>query len=176
MGRPKGLVELGGRALVEHPIEALRAAGLETVVVAKPETLMPPLDVPVWIEPAMPTHPLLGILTALGRGGGRSVLVCACDMPFVTPRLVELIARLDGQTAIPEAGGLLHPLLGRYDFSDTDALTDALAAQRPLQEAVARLDPTVIPEHELRVLGDPERLLFNVNTPADLERAKGLSQ
>jgi GTP:adenosylcobinamide-phosphate guanylyltransferase len=39
---------------------------------------------------------------------------------------------------------------------------------------VASLDPYVLEEEELAAFGDPERLLFNVNTPADLARAEEL--
>ena len=48
------------------------------------------------------------------RAGGRAVLVCACDMPFVTAELVAHLAARAG-TAVPEAGGRLHPLLARYE-------------------------------------------------------------
>jgi GTP:adenosylcobinamide-phosphate guanylyltransferase len=37
---------------------------------------------------------------------------------------------------------------------------------------VAELDPVRIGEEELQRFGDPEKLLFNVNTPDDLRRAE----
>ena len=52
----------------------MREARLEAVVVAKPETDLPPLDVPVWEEPEEPSHPLTGIVAALEQAraaGGR---------------------------------------------------------------------------------------------------------
>ena len=65
MGRPKALVELGGAPLIAHPLAAAAAAGLDAVVIAKAGTALPALDVPVWLEPDQPVHPLLGIVTAL---------------------------------------------------------------------------------------------------------------
>jgi len=73
----------GAAALApENTLEALRAALGEVVVVAKRSTPLPELDVPVWIEPDEPRHPRAGIVHALERARGRSVLACAADLPL----------------------------------------------------------------------------------------------
>jgi molybdopterin-guanine dinucleotide biosynthesis protein A len=128
--------------------------------------------VSVWREPDEPVHPLLGIVTALERASGRAVLACACDLPFVTPELVRSLAASVASIALPRVGGRLHPLLARYERSHLPALRESLARGAPVQETVLALDPLVIGEDELRAFGDPERLLFNVNTSTDLERAE----
>ena len=64
MGRPKALVPLGGRPLIAWPLAAAAEAGLEAVVVAKPGSALPPLEVPVWDEPEAPSHPLTGLVAA----------------------------------------------------------------------------------------------------------------
>src|SRR6266513_99355 len=87
LGRPKATAPLGGRPMLEHPLLALEGAGLETVVVAKRGTPLPPDAAPLWEEPDEPLHPLRGIVTALEQADGRTVLVCGCDLPFVTPAL-----------------------------------------------------------------------------------------
>jgi molybdopterin-guanine dinucleotide biosynthesis protein A len=173
MGTPKAMIELGGVTLGERAVRCLQAAGLEVAWVAKEGDPMPSLGTPVWTESRSERHPLVGILEALDRAGGRAVLVCACDMPFVTPRLAAHIAGLTG-TAVPEAGGRLHPLLARYDPAAAGALGVALEARAPLHEAVRQAGATIVPEAEIARFGDPGRLLFNVNTPADLARAEEL--
>ncbi len=75
---------------------------------------------------------------------------------------------------MPEAGGRLHPLLARYDPTATGALSDALAERASVHEAVRQAGAQIVPEDEIARFGDPERLLFNVNTPADLARAEEL--
>jgi molybdopterin-guanine dinucleotide biosynthesis protein A len=169
MGVPKATIELGGVTLGARALQPLRAAGLEVVLVAKEGDEQPEVDVPVWIEARPERHPLAGILEALDRARG-PVVVCACDMPFVTAELVAHIAGLSG-TAVPEAGGRLHPLLARYDAGATAALEAALAKRAPLHEAVRQAAAQIVPEAEIARFGDPERLLFNVNTPEDLSRA-----
>jgi molybdenum cofactor guanylyltransferase len=174
MGEPKAGVGLGGRALIEHPLAALRAAGLETVVVAKAASRLPRLDVPVWEEPDEPAHPLCGVLRALEGAGGRAVLAVACDMPFLAPALLRRLAGADAPLVVPKAGGRLHPLLARYSPQLAGGLREALERGAALQDAVRRLRPQVLDEDALQRFGDPERLLFNVNDPADLARARRL--
>jgi molybdenum cofactor guanylyltransferase len=172
--RPKATAPLGGRPLLQHPLDALEAAGLETVIVAKRDTPLPPDAAPAWQEPDEPAHPLLGIVTALEQADGRAVLVCACDLPFLSPELVAWMAGVDAPLAIPRTGDRLHPLFGRYTPGLLPALREALERLASLHETLTALAPAMIGEQELRAFGDPARLLFNVNTPADLERAEAM--
>ena len=173
MGVSKATIELGGIPLAERALRPLRAAGLDVAVVSKAVDVLPALDAPVWTEARPERHPLAGILEALERAAGRAVLVCACDMPFVTAELVAHLASRSG-TAVPEAGGRLHSLLARYDPAAAGALSDALAERASVHEAVRQAGAEIVPEDVIARFGDPERLLFNVNTPADLARAEAL--
>jgi molybdopterin-guanine dinucleotide biosynthesis protein A len=171
LGRPKAAAPLGGRALIDYPLAALRAAGLDAVVVTKPGSALPTLAVEVLEEPAEPVHPLCGILRALEAG---PVLAVGCDMPLVIPDALSWLAGLPGPLAVPSAVGRLHPLLARYDPELMESLEAALRRRVPLQGAIRELRPRLIEEAELRRFGDPARLLFNVNTPEDLSEAERL--
>jgi molybdenum cofactor guanylyltransferase len=172
--RPKATAPLGGRPLVEYPLRALESAGLETVLVAKRDTPLPPDAGPLWEEPDEPVHPLLGVVTALERADGRAVLACACDLPFLSPGLVARVAGDPGPLVVPRTGGRLHPLFARYTDGLLPALREALGSEAPLHETVFGLEPVILDEHDLRPFGDPGRLLFNVNTPDDLRRAEAM--
>ncbi len=170
IGGDKAVVELDHRPLISYPLEAVwRALGSVTIV-AKLDTELPNvLGATVWIEPGEPRHPLTGILHALSLADGRPVLVCAADMPFVTPGLVREIARADPAGAaavVASASGQMQPLLGCYQPSALGPLSSA-QRDRPVRETVARLDPV------LYEVGDPD-LLFNVNTPDDLLQAAAM--
>jgi molybdenum cofactor guanylyltransferase len=171
MGSPKASVELAGAPLIERPLRAMREARLEAVVVAKPDTGLPPLDVPVWREPEEPAHPLTGIVAALEQGG-RPVVVCGCDLPFLAPALLAHLAGRSEPLVVIEAAGRLHPLIGRYTPELIDALRAGRDEQRPLHEIVTELGAVRINEPKVRRYGDPERIVFNVNTPADLAEAE----
>jgi molybdopterin-guanine dinucleotide biosynthesis protein A len=174
MGTPKATLDLGGRPLLDYPLAAVQGAGLEPVVVAKPDSPLPPLAVPRWEEPAEPVHPLTGIVAALQAAGDRPVLAVACDMPFVTAELVAELAAQAAPLVVPEADGRLHPLLARWHPSLLPALRAALDREAPLHVVVADLDAERLGAAELHRFGDPARLLFNVNGPGDLERAAAM--
>ena len=196
LGGTKATAELAGRPLIEHAMAAaseaaeltsaapsgssfggdarLVAGAIDVLVVAKPDSPLPELDVPILREPERPSHPLCGVAAALREADGRAVVVMACDMPFVSPSLLAWLAGVADPLVVPEHGGLLHPLLARYEPALLPRLEAALAAEMPLQHTVASLGPRVIGSDQLARFGDPERLLFNVNTPADLERAERL--
>ncbi|MDX6643151.1 MAG: molybdenum cofactor guanylyltransferase [Solirubrobacteraceae bacterium] len=175
-GAAKARAQLGGRPLLEYPLAAVRGSGMEAVVVAKPDSDLPPVSVARWDEPADPVHPLCGVVTALERADGRPVVAVGCDMPFVTAELVAWLAAAPERLVVPRAGGRLHPLVARYDVSVLDDLRQALDQRLPLRTAVAALDARAVDEDELRRFGDPDRLTFNVNEPADLAEAERLLQ
>jgi molybdenum cofactor guanylyltransferase len=166
MGEPKALAELGGAPLIERPLAAAAAAGLEAVVVAKPGTELPALGVPVWREPADPVHPLLGIVTALERAGGPIVAV-GCDQPWLTPALLVSLAAAPGAAA-PSDGDTLVPLPARYPPEALPALRVALAAEAPLRGTLAALSPATVP------LDDP-RTVAGINTPEELAAAEEIA-
>jgi molybdenum cofactor guanylyltransferase len=171
LGGRKALAELGGRPLVSRIVGVVGAAGLEPVVVAKPDTPLPRLDCRLLTEPTEPRHPLTGLVTALGASAGRGVVAIGCDMPFVPRRLLSWMADLDDELAVCEVGGRLEPLLARYPQSAATQLTASLERGEAMRDAVAALDPRIVHEDELARFGDPEEIVFNVNSPEDLERA-----
>lgn len=172
MGGSKALVKLGGRPLILYPLEALRLALEDVAVIAKADTRLPSLPgVTIWIEPSLPRHPLVGIAHALALAERRPVVVCASDLPFVTPELVDRLAHAEPAGApavVASLEGEMQPLLGCYQQAAAAALAPAaVAADRPLREAVAPIGP------RLFEVEDPE-VLFNVNAPDDLLMAAAM--
>jgi molybdenum cofactor guanylyltransferase len=174
MGEPKALVELAGRPLVSRIVATVGSAGLEPVVVAKPDSPLPKLDCRVLTEPSEPRHPLTGLVAALQASAGRGVVAIGGDMPLVPARLLTWLAQLEEEVAVCEVGGRLEPLLGSYSPLASDALADARDAGAPVREAVAALDPFVVGEDRIARFGDPRRIVFNVNSPEDLAEAERL--
>jgi molybdopterin-guanine dinucleotide biosynthesis protein A len=176
MGGPKLGVLLRGRPLIEYPLQAMRSALPEVVVIAKPGVELPQLPgVELWLEPAEPQHPLLGIVEALALAGGRAILSCPADLPFVTPGLIARLAATppDGAPAViagHRAGDRPHlqPLLGCYQPRAAELLAVAARrAQAPVRQAVAEIHPKVVD------VADPDEL-YNVNCPDDLLLASAM--
>jgi molybdopterin-guanine dinucleotide biosynthesis protein A len=160
MGGGKATRSLGGRPLASYPAAALAAVCERVAIVAKPGTELPDLPgVERWDdEPAEPRHPLTGIVHALERAGGEPVLVCAADMPFVTPDGLRKLAAV-GTTAIAIAGGRLQPVLGVYT-PDVLPTLEAAADDAPLTRTVEALSPALVDlsPRETRSIDTPEDL------------------
>ena len=95
----------------------------DVCVVAKRATALPPLDVPVWVEPddravrerESPTP---------SSAPTRAVLAYAVDLPLVTPlaSCAPSPTRRGRSQVVPRAGGRLQPLLARYEPAALAAL------------------------------------------------------
>lgn len=167
------MVQLAERPLISYPLRAIAEAGLEPLVIAKAATELPELDARVVREESEDHHPLHGVIAALRAADGRPVLIVACDMPLLSPDLLAWLAGLPA-TAIPRAGGILQPLLARYEATAGAALSVAVRDGLSAQAAALALRPRVIEEAELAAFGAPEHLLLNVNDERDLARAASL--
>jgi molybdenum cofactor guanylyltransferase len=180
--RRKALCALAGQPLICHPLGAARASGLEVIVVSKRSVTLPELGCEVVYEPERPRHPLCGLLAALAhaqqlggaRDGGPPVVTVACDMPFLTGQLLRwLAARPPGRRAtVARVDGRIQPLLGRCYPAHRPELARALRDGCSLRESLLRLRPLILEERELARFGDPRRMCFNVNSPAEVRVAE----
>ncbi len=180
LGGAKPHTDLGGRPLFSWAAESLHEAGLPVVLVTKPavgfdevETLPDGTSVTVIEEPEQPVHALMGIVTALERLAA-PVVVCACDMPFVPVPLIAWLAGRDGAAAVVcSSGGRMQPMLGRYAPEIAGELRAAIVAGDSVRAVIESLGDRalVVGEDELSRFGDVSRLLFDIDTPADLETA-----
>ncbi|MGH7570159.1 MAG: molybdenum cofactor guanylyltransferase, partial [Gemmatimonadales bacterium] len=185
-GRPKGLVEVGGRRILDRVVDAVRAATGE----ADPPLLVANApDAASW-RPDLRTVPdvrpgcgsLGGIYTAVTAGAG-PVLCVAWDMPFVPPALLAALVREAAtggfEAFLPESDSRrgLEPLCAVYGPACRAAIERQLAAG-DLRAIGFHRHVTVgtLPLERVRAFGEPEELFFNVNSPDDLARAEAVWQ
>jgi len=187
-GRPKGLLEVGGRRVLDRVVDTVIAAlGTRPILIANAS------DAPTW-RPDLPcvtdvqpgAGSLGGIYTALtsaAETGGEPVLCVAWDMPFLERSLLAALVTegagfdaflpMSGPAAHGSAG--LEPLCAVY----------GPACREPIERSLARGDLRAIAFHDsvrvgtlplerVRAFGDPAVLFFNMNRPEDLERAEAL--
>lgn len=170
-GTSKATHVLDGLTLIERVHAALRAEIDDVRLgLARPED-PPPLDGParVFDDPpgAGPAGSLRGAFLA---SNAEWVLVAACDMPGITAEAVRTLlgarsGAADAVVAVDPSGGL-HPLFACYRRSCLSALDRYLSAERrSMRGLVASLDHVAVPFDE--------KILWNVNRPADLEGPPG---
>ncbi|HEV8599209.1 MAG TPA: molybdenum cofactor guanylyltransferase [Gemmatimonadales bacterium] len=180
-GVPKGLLEVGGRRILDRLVATFEEAlgSLPLLVANAPDApgWRPDLRVVADRRPGCGT--LGGLLTAVLEAPAPVVCV-AWDMPFVPPGLLRTLAAglADADVCIPASGGRrgVEPLCAAYGPRAGPAMAAAL--DRGDLRAIAFHDSvrvTVLPEPTVRRFGEPERLFYNVNTVAELERANGMT-
>jgi molybdopterin-guanine dinucleotide biosynthesis protein A len=175
MGRDKGLVELGGRALAQHVLDALRGLADDVVITTNDPDAYASLGVRMAGDAEPGAGALHGLATALEAAHGDRVLVIACDMPFVVPalaaHLLDLLA--DHDAAVPRRGGEFEPLLAAYRRTCLPAIRLAIdSGQRRVISFFPSIRLRPVDDEELAALDPSARSFFNVNTPEDLRQAE----
>jgi len=174
IGRPKHSIELGGMTLLERAVGALKKVVEEVVVApgADGETIdASALGVAAATDNYACGGAAAGIEAALVAIRRDYALVAGCDMPFLDPGVLRLVASLagEGDVVVPRCGGFLEPLCALYS-RDLRAMMAArlerggFALRRMYDEV-----ETIVVEFEPARAG---LTFFNVNTSEDLEVAR----
>jgi molybdenum cofactor guanylyltransferase len=162
IGGNKALVELAGRPLISYVLQAAHDAGLPAVVVAKSTTKLPPLDVPILLEPDAPVHPLLGVITALEKLP--AIIAIPCDMPFIQPQALAALAEMtdDVATLWPD-----QPFPSLYRRLVLPQLRQALDANQSMRatQAHSSLAPAAVSSTD-------SATQISINTAEDLAAAE----
>lgn len=166
-GRPKAGVHLGGETLVARAVSALVTRCDRVVVVARHDTTLPEVTVPIVHDAPGPHSALVGVLAGLRAVDAPLVAVLGCDV-LAAPALLDRIigeageagqAGEESRVALDDHG--LQPLCARYRRLDAITTAETMIDQgqlrlRPFAEALAAV-PVRAHEGELR----------NVNTWID---------
>jgi len=174
-GIDKGLIELAGRPMIEHVLEALRPQ-VGAVLINANRNLE---AYQRYGHPVLPDAlggflgPLAGTLTALERMDTDYLLTVPCDSPLLAPdlaaRMFTAAAAVDAEVTVAHDGARQQPvfLLLRHDLAGS--LRAFLAAgERKIDRWFAG--------HRLAEasLADRAGSFVNVNDPAERERVEAL--
>jgi molybdopterin-guanine dinucleotide biosynthesis protein A len=165
-GRTKGLLlARDGRMLVERLRDIV--GPFADVVLVGEAGAYEALDLEAIADEPEGIGPLGGLLALLRRAGGGTVLAVACDMPFVSSRVVEgLLAAGEAGVVAPRLNDRWEPLCARYDAARVlpVAAEHARLGQTSLQRLLDALGAMPLPEaaydpRELRDWDEPEDMV-----------------
>lgn len=180
MGTNKALVKFKGKPLILRAVERLKPLADELLVTTNQPESLAFLHLPL-VPDVLPGRGALGgLYSALNAARNDLVAVVACDMPFISPALIQKQAELAGDAwdvVIPVTPqGFLEPLCAIYRRSTClPVVKAALEAGKMKVIAwfpnvkVLKVDPFAT--NPIRAGCDP---FFNINTPEDLELAQQL--
>lgn len=176
-GSPKALLPFGGRPLIEHIAETLRSSLSDCLVVTNTPDLYASLGLPMVGDVFPEGGSLGGIYSGLRAAPGDAALCVACDMPFLSDRLVAYLAgrAAEADVVIPDADGDLQPLHAVYGKACLPAMERRLrAGQLKVVGFFDEVRVVRVPEDDIERFVDPSVAFMNLNTPEDLARARVL--
>lgn len=175
MGCDKALVRLAGKPLIRHVMDAVNGLADEVLVTTNQPQELAFLGCRIVTDVAPATGALSGLLTALSAARTDTVLVLACDMPFLCRPLLEyqlMLAPL-AEVTIPRWRGEFEPLHAVYARSCSEVIAESLASgNRRMVGFLSRVRVRTIEEPEVACFDPAGRCFDNVNTPEDLVRAE----
>lgn len=174
MGADKASLLLDGQTLLQSVTATMRQLFPEVIVsVRQPRA---GIDLPQVCDEQPDGGPLAGLAASLGKVTTPWAFVVACDMPFVVPELIELLAkyRLQHQAVVPVVHGHTQPLAAFYAASCLEPLRASLAAQqKSLRGVLQQLDVRYVDEAEMLEADPLLRSFFDLDTPQDVAAARG---
>jgi molybdopterin-guanine dinucleotide biosynthesis protein A len=169
-GKPKGLIDIGGRAMALRVADAMAPLCSRVVVEARAGAGYETLGLPLVHAGHDGKGPLAGIVAGLALAStDERVAFAPCDMPLLDVGIFQALAQASegAPGAYAETAEGFEPLVAVLGSGMRDALWNALA--RPdLPRTHAVLDAA----GAVRVLFEDRRAFVNVNGPTDLERLR----
>ncbi len=183
-GQDKGLLQLAGKPLVRHVIEAVNSIVNDKIVVVSCKGQVDEYvkatgsSVSIIVDRANGEGPLAGTLTGLEETRAEYSLLLSCDTPFVVRDILELLLELcRGRNAcVPRwPNGYVEPLQAVYRKEPAlqASKTALCAGSLNVQSMLDRLQHVRYVSTLVLKQLDPElNSFFNVNTPLDLKTAE----
>jgi len=168
-GRDKGALVVDGRTIRDRQVETLSLICDDVLIVGGDGSGLR-CGVRRVDDIVTRMGPMGGVHAALTAARHDAVFVVACDMPYVTALLIAYLLELSASAdlVLPRTEEGYHPLCAVYGRACIHPIARRLA-QRELKMAglISDVRVRVVTPEELDRFGDPQRLLANVNTPAE---------
>ncbi len=181
LGRDKLAVELGGRTLLQRAVEAVFPLVSEVLVVTASgchPTLANNAPKVRWVEDARPERgSLVGIYSGLRAAREFHSLVVAGDMPFLHQGLLRYVMGLAPgfDAVIPTMGTYFEPLHAVYSKDCLPHMEKLLAdGELKILDVLPKVKVRYVEQSEIDKFDSRHLCFFNVNTEADLVRAREL--
>ena len=176
-GRPKALLEVGGRRIIERVLDVVAPVVDDVLIVTNTPELYAFLGVPM-VADLHPDHGSLGgIFSGLAAATGEAAFTVACDMPFLHRDVARLVVAraAEGDVIIPRVGTQLETMHAVYAKACLPPIEARLRAGR--FKIVGFFDSVrvvEIAEADIVRHRPAEVVFMNVNTPEELARAQAL--
>ncbi|MFA5809569.1 MAG: molybdopterin-guanine dinucleotide biosynthesis protein B, partial [Thermoleophilia bacterium] len=162
------------KPVISHLIDSLTPLARDIFIVARDVACYEDFGLPVCADHYEQKASLVGIYSALAASRNDFCFTVACDMPFVEPLLVSMLAGLaPGHDAVmPVSQRGPEPLHALYSRTCMRRMREQIeAGDFAIHNLLDSLNVRYVDMVELAPLCDPDMVFLNVNTIVDLEEA-----
>ena len=181
-GRSKATAVVAGETVIDRVTKVLALVSDHVIAVTSPEKRDISLgsDTCVVVDEFPHKGPLGGIYTGLLHARSEFSIVVGCDMPFLNASVLSHLVGLSPgfDAVIPRMrSDMIEPLHAVYSKSCMPAMKAALEAdQLSIWHVVKGLHVRFVEKEEYLPLDPLMVSFFNINYPADLDRANRISE
>lgn len=168
MGRNKALLPVGPQTLIEIVIGRLREACTHLLLVTNTPEVYRHLDIQMVPDALPERQSLVGIYTGILHTA-EPAFVCACDMPFLNPRLIRFLLSLaeGADVVIPRHDGRYEPLHAVYAPACLDPIRRCVLRGGRSVDFLGEVRTRVVDADEIRRFDPDLRSFVNLNTSED---------
>ena len=182
--KEKALLPIGDKTILEHVIESLDGVVDEIIISMRDTTQQELLNDhtqghDVVLDKMQDVGPLSGILEGTKAATGEYVFVVACDMPYISTDVVELLfkraERHDAAIPVWENENL-EPMHAVYRTHPMAVETEKAILRNEkfvLAPVFKMKDLVFVNMDEIRQLDPDLETFVNINTPDDVEKLQG---
>ncbi len=173
MGQDKAALVLDGETLLQRVSAPMQSLFPKVMVSVRQPRVG--VELPQVCDEVAASGPLAGLVTGLAQAETPWLFAVACDMPFITPAVVQGLAALRGQhqAVVPVVDGHAQPLAAFYAKTALKAMRVSLASDdKSLRGMLQKLDVLYVNEVQLRGMDPQLRSFFDLDTPQDVETAR----
>jgi len=181
LGRNKALQVIDGKNLIQRVVDRVGMLSTEIIIVTANGEAIPcysTVEVKTVADIYPEKGPLVGIYSGLISASSSRAVAVGCDTPFLSVSLLKYMTQMCSvyDVVVPRIKNKLEPLCAVYSKNCS------VSIQRLLEQNELRIDKLFaivkvkyIEEDEINRF-DPEHLsFFNINSQADLARARKLA-
>ncbi|HID96707.1 MAG TPA: molybdenum cofactor guanylyltransferase [Thermodesulfobacteriaceae bacterium] len=177
-GTNKALAPWFNGCVIDAVVAAAKKSADDVIIISCNHELYRYLNLPVYPDTVPDIGPLAGLHSALSHSKGSRVLLLACDMPLVTPGMLNWLWEISPESPVtaPELHTGIEPLHAIYHKSILPLVEHQMSAgELSLKSLIAKTPNHIVTREVIVNTGFDPDCLCNANTPDQLERLRYIS-
>ena len=178
MGTNKALLKIDGETLIERMINIVNSCTEKLMIITNNPEEFSFLNVETFQDVIKGAGPLGGIYTALKHCQSTHCLVIACDLPFLSKELLQLLYKQGTAYDVlaVDGGKGVEPLCAVYSKNCIPIIEKQLiAGKHRVTDFYSSVNTKILYwEQNSRLFHN--KMFFNINTPEDLKKAEKINK